>query len=73
MEVETPVLQPIYVGDVAKAIVAILQKEEIDSKIFEIGGAEIFTFQELMNILLKQIKKRRFLIHDPISVSYGSR
>ena len=66
--------QPIYVGDVAKAIVAILQKEEIDSKIFELGGAEIFTFQELMNILLKQIKKRRFLIPVPFSIAkFGAR
>ncbi len=66
--------QPIYVGDVAKAIVAILQKEEIDNKIFELGGTEIFTFQELMNILLKQIKKRRFLIPVPFSIAkFGAR
>ena len=59
--------QPIYVGDVAKSIVAILEKEEIDNNIFELGGPEIFTFKELMKILLREIKKKRFLI----SITFG--
>ena len=61
--------QPIYVGDVAKAIATILETEEIDNKIYELGGAEIFTFQQLMNILLKEIHKRRFLIPIPFSIA----
>ena len=61
--------QPIYVGDVAKAIATILEAEEIDNKIYELGGAEIFTFQQLMNILLKEIQKRRFLIPIPFSIA----
>jgi len=61
--------QPIYVGDVAKAIATILETEEIDNKIYELGGAEIFTFQQLMNILLKEIQKRRFLIPIPFSIA----
>jgi len=54
--------QPVYVGDVAKSIVAILEKEEIDNNIYEIGGPEIFTFKELLQILLREIKKKRWLI-----------
>ena len=61
--------QPIYVGDVAKSILMILEKEEIDSNIFELGGPEIFTFKELMEILLKEIKKKRFLIPIPFSTA----
>ena len=61
--------QPIYVGDVAKAIATILETEEIDNKIYELGGAEIFTFQQLMNILPKEIQKRRFLIPIPFSIA----
>ena len=61
--------QPIYVGDVAKAIATILETEEIDNKIYELGGAEIFTFQQLMNILLKEIQKIRFLIPIPFSIA----
>ena len=59
--------QPIYVGDVAKSIVTILEKEEIKENIYELGGPQTFTFKELMEILLKQIKKKRFLIPIPYS------
>jgi len=61
--------QPIYVGDVAKSIVSILEKEEINNNIYELGGPQTFTFKELMEILLKQIKKKRFLV--PISFSFA--
>ena len=57
--------QPIYVGDIAKSIVAVLEKEEINNNIFELGGPQIFTFKELMKILLKEINKKRFLVPIP--------
>ena len=57
--------QPIYVGDIAKAIMAVLEKEEINNNIFELGGPQIFTFKELMKILLKEINKKRFLVPIP--------
>jgi NADH dehydrogenase len=57
--------QPIYVGDIAKSIMAVLEKEEINNNIFELGGPEIFTFKELMKILLKEINKKRFLVPIP--------
>jgi NADH dehydrogenase len=57
--------QPIYVGDIAKSIMAVLEKEEIDNNIFELGGPQIFTFKELMKILLKEINKKRFLVPIP--------
>jgi NADH dehydrogenase len=57
--------QPIYVGDIANSIMAVLEKEEINNNIFELGGPQIFTFKELMNILLKEINKKRFLVPIP--------
>ena len=57
--------QPIYVGDIAKSIMAVLEKDEINNNIFELGGPQIFTFKELMEILLKQINKKRFLVPIP--------
>jgi len=56
---------PIYVGDVAKAIAKALELNNTDCKIYELGGPENYSFKELMNILLTQIKKKRFLL--PIS------
>jgi NADH dehydrogenase len=57
--------QPIYVGDIAKSIVAVLEKEEINNNIYELGGPETFTFKKLMKILLKQINKKRLLVPVP--------
>ena len=59
--------QPIYVEDIAKSIVVVSEKEEINNSIYELGGPQTFTFKELMKILLKQIKKKRFLVPIPFS------
>ena len=56
---------PIYVGDVAKAIVKALELNNSESKIYELGGPENYSFKELMEILLKEIRKKRFLIPIP--------
>tara|TARA_B100000959_G_C14866335_1_gene576413 strand:- start:113 stop:1054 length:942 start_codon:yes stop_codon:yes gene_type:complete len=60
---------PIYVGDVAKAIVKTLTINNQKPKIYELGGPENFSFKELMQILLKEIKKDRFLISIPFSLA----
>ena len=59
-------IQPIAVTDTAKAIVEVLEKDEINNNIYELGGPNTFAFKELMEILLKQIKKKRFLVPIPI-------
>ena len=56
---------PIYVGDVAKAIVKALELNNSEPKIYELGGPENYSFKELMEILLREIKKKRFLIPIP--------
>ena len=56
---------PIYVGDVAKSIVNALELNNTGTKIFEIGGPENYSFKELMEFLLSEIKKKRFLIPIP--------
>ena len=60
---------PIYVGDVAKAIVKSLELNNSEPKIYELGGPENYSFKELMEILLAEIKKRRFLISIPFSAA----
>ena len=60
---------PIYVADVAKAIVKTLKLENSKPKIYELGGPKNYSFKELMEILLEEIKKKRFLIPIPFSVA----
>ena len=50
------------VTDVVSAITKSIQTKNNDGKIYEIGGPQIYTFKELIEILLKVIKKKRFLI-----------
>ena len=60
---------PIYVGDIAKTIVKVLELNNSKPKIYELGGPENYSFKELMKILLSEIKKKRFLIPIPFSVA----
>ena len=60
---------PIYVGDVAKAIVKALELNNSVPKIYELGGPENYSFKELMEVLLTEIKKKRFLLPIPFGAA----
>ena len=60
--------QPVYVEDVCKGIIKILKKN-IKNKIFEFGGPDIFSFKELLQILLKTINRKRILIYIPRKIA----
>tara|TARA_B100001250_G_C19654390_1_gene724165 strand:+ start:34 stop:972 length:939 start_codon:yes stop_codon:yes gene_type:complete len=60
---------PIYCVDVGKAIVKALQLKNTEPKIYELGGPENYTFKELMEILLREIKKKRLLINVPFKIA----
>ena len=60
---------PIYVGDVAKAIVKALELNNSEPQIYELGGPENYSFKELMEILLSEIKKKRFLMPIPFGMA----
>jgi uncharacterized protein YbjT (DUF2867 family) len=61
---KTP-FQPVFVGDVAQAIVAALDRPPTAGKVFELGGPEILTFRQLMELLLKEIRRPRLLVPIP--------
>ena len=58
------VFEPIYVGDVTQSIVKSLELNNLKPSIYELGGAN-YSFKELMQILLSEINKKRFLIPIP--------
>ena len=62
------VFEPIYVGDVAKAIVKSLELNNSKPIIYELGG-ENYSFKELMQILLSEIGKKRFLMSIPFGMA----
>ena len=61
--------QPVYVGDVAQAVVAALEREDCLGKVYELGGPQIYTFAELMRYMLKVIGRRRLLPSVPFGLA----
>jgi len=61
--------QPVYVDDVADAICAALSSPEAAGRIYEIGGPRIYTFRELMELMLSETGQRRILAPVPFPVA----
>lgn len=57
--------QPVYVGDVADACLACLDRPETQGQLYELGGPRIYTFKELMELMLRTIGKKRVLLPIP--------
>ncbi len=57
--------QPVYVGDVAGAISALLDAREQEGKVFELGGPEVLTMRELLEFMLTVIRRKRLLLPVP--------
>ncbi len=61
--------QPVYVCNVADAIVKCVTDPSTAGKTYELGGPEIQTFKELMRIMLDQIERKRWLVPVPWKVA----
>lgn len=64
-------MQPVYVEDVASAIMASLGfavgklAKSPKGKLYEVGGPDIFSFRQLMEMTLIHIQRRRLLVPVP--------
>jgi len=58
--------QPVYVNDIAEAVDYIICNN-IKKSTFELAGNKVYTFKQLIELLLKEIRKKRLLIHVPFS------
>ncbi|MBI1776077.1 MAG: complex I NDUFA9 subunit family protein [Proteobacteria bacterium] len=57
--------QPVYVDDIAHAIVAALDEPGTYGKTYELGGPRIYSFKELMELILAEIGRKRLLAPVP--------
>lgn len=62
--------QPVYVGDVADAIVSIISNEGHAGKIYELGGPKSYSFRELLEMVNKVAEQNVPLITIPIQMAY---
>ncbi len=59
--------QPVFVGDVAQAILAGLSRQ--DGRTYELGGPTIYSFKELMQLILREVGRKRVLVPLPFSIA----
>ncbi|CAN7290674.1 complex I NDUFA9 subunit family protein [Brevundimonas sp. LjRoot202] len=57
--------QPVYVGDVAEAIVRAVERTDAAGRTFELGGPEVMTFKEVLELVLRETRRRNGLIPLP--------
>jgi uncharacterized protein YbjT (DUF2867 family) len=62
-------LQPVYVGDVATAVADAVDGKTRDGATYELGGPEVLTMREIMEIILATIERRRMLISLPFGLA----
>jgi NADH dehydrogenase len=61
--------QPVYVGDVADAVVKCLDDPATAGRIYELGGPRVYSFRELLVLLLAEIRRKRLLIDLPFALA----
>jgi NADH dehydrogenase len=57
--------QPVFVGDVGKALARAVTSTEAAGQTYELGGPAVFTFRELMELMLREIERPRMLLPVP--------
>jgi uncharacterized protein YbjT (DUF2867 family) len=60
-------VQPIYVDDVARAVVDALQSDRTVRRAYNIAGAEPLTFNEVVDTIARLLARRRFALHIPMA------
>ncbi len=58
-------IQPVYVGDVAEAIALGVDGKLQSGKTYELGGPQVQTFRECLELLLKEIGRKKMLVSLP--------
>jgi NADH dehydrogenase len=61
--------QPVYVGDVADAVIRALDDPAAAGRTYELGGPKIHTFRGLMELMLGEIKRKRWLVDVPFGLA----
>lgn len=62
-------LQPVFVGDVAKAVARAASDPDCAGQTYELGGPNIYSFRELMELVLAETERRRALVPLPFAVA----
>jgi NADH dehydrogenase len=61
--------QPVFVGDVGKALAMATTASDAAGQTYELGGPAVFGFRELMELVLAETGRRRVLLPVPFPVA----
>lgn len=59
-------VSPIFIDDAVEGILAVLKNSAIRGKIYNLAGPEEFTFNELVDRILKELKLKRIKFYIPV-------
>src|ERR1700719_4488517 len=62
-------LQPVYVGDVATAVANAVDGKTKAGATYELGGPEVLTMREIMEIILATTERKRMLVSLPFGLA----
>jgi uncharacterized protein YbjT (DUF2867 family) len=62
-------LQPVYVGDVAQAVTAAVDGKTRPGATYELGGPEVLTMREIMEVILAITERKRMLLPLPFGLA----
>ena len=61
--------QPVFVGDVAAAIVTALGSPDAKGRTYELGGPTSYSFKELLELILRETGRSRLLVPLPFGLA----
>ena len=61
--------QPVYVNDVAESIAKIVQTDKFNANIYEMGGPNIYTLRQMIEMILKTLDRKRLMLNIPYRLS----
>jgi NADH dehydrogenase len=59
-------VQPVFSGDIGRAVVAALKRPDTTRTVFELGGPRIFTYREIARLVLLEIDRKKPMIGVPV-------
>ena len=62
-------LQPVYVGDVATAVADAVDGKARAGATYELGGPEVLTMREIIEVILSIIERQRMLVSLPFGLA----
>ena len=58
-------VQPVFVGDVAAAVAAVLSRPATAKSVFELGGPTVYSYREIAALVLREIDRQKPIVGVP--------